>query len=162
MGPIVVSKTCNSVLLNDIVSNKLTVLSGTCIQHLLDFDECDNGSQSENFAGEFLSYFALHDKKTLADLQKRWGSFIFMDGGLTVFVKDKDPEHLGMYSMYHPMNAGKTQLAFTWQPLDEIRDYFGESFIPQAHPSLNYLRCTCHILYNVGYLLVHVWVGLSD
>ena len=120
-------------------------MSGTCIEHLLQFDKCDNGSQEENFAGEFMSYFALHDKKTLADLQKRWGSFIFMNGGLTVFVKGKDPEHMGMYSMYHPRNAGKTQLTFTWQPLDEIRDYFGELFIPQAHTPVNLHVLVLHI-----------------
>jgi hypothetical protein len=84
----------------------------------------DGDGKYESFDGAFKNFFPLHDKVQLARLKERWGSFKLawnMKGILA-----KNPEYMSMHSVYHPANEKKMQFAPLWQPLDEIRDYFGE------------------------------------
>eukprot|EP01048_Picozoa_sp_COSAG05_P010916 COSAG05_NODE_992_length_6265_cov_7.908693_1_plen_1089_part_00 len=84
----------------------------------------------ESFSGTFDEYFPVHDKKVLRDLELRWGSWKFVkplvSGWKPHFVLEKLTEYTGLHSMQHPRNLPVRQFAPLFQPIDEIRDYFGE------------------------------------
>ena len=79
--------------------------------------------QYEFFNGAFDCIFPLHDKPVLKSLRERWGNFGILK--LKV-IEGCDPEYLSMHSMFHPENEPRQQPAMLWQPIDEIRDYFGD------------------------------------
>eukprot|EP01043_Picozoa_sp_COSAG02_P023781 COSAG02_NODE_1279_length_13487_cov_7.611696_12_plen_1124_part_00 len=79
--------------------------------------------QYEFFNGAFDCVFPLHDKVLLKSLRQRWGTFGILK---QTFIQGRDPEYLSMHSMFHPGNEPRQQLAMLWQPIDEIRDYFGD------------------------------------
>ena len=77
----------------------------------------------ESFSGSYDDFFPTHDKDILANLQERWGSFGHVKWG---HVTEKPTEYVGAHSMHHPHNEEARQFAPLWQPIDEVRDYFGE------------------------------------
>lgn len=83
----------------------------------------DPRGRFECFSGTFISFFALHDKKALQHLKEQWGTFAMARPG---YVQGKDPEFDCKLSTHHPDNHPKKQFGPLWQPLDEIRDYFGD------------------------------------
>eukprot|EP01043_Picozoa_sp_COSAG02_P065423 COSAG02_NODE_9868_length_2088_cov_1.218703_1_plen_471_part_01 len=96
---------------------------GQCLSDLDAHNKSDKGSQ-EHFSGAFETFFALHDQKKLEKLRESWGNFSLVKPKL---VKGPKPEYSSPYSMYHPNQA--TDLAHFgpfYQPIDELRDYFGD------------------------------------
>ena len=79
--------------------------------------------QYEFFNGAFDCIFPLHDKPVLKSLRERWGNFGILK---LKFIEGRDPEYLSTHSMFHPENEPRQQPAMLWQPIDEIRDYFGD------------------------------------
>ena len=92
----------------------------------LSYDDCgkaldelqayhENEGQHEHFTGSFQAFFALHEPKTLAALQQRWGTFSAIG---KMWVEEKQPEYAGMYSMHHPENVPVKQFSPLFQPID--------------------------------------------
>jgi hypothetical protein len=95
---------------------------GTAFMELQRWGESPVG-QHEFFNGTFDCVFPLHDKVVLKRLRETWGNFGILK---QMWTEGKDPEYLSMHSMYHPENESRRQLAMLSQPIDEVRDYFGD------------------------------------
>ena len=84
----------------------------TCIDVLTTWNE--GAGRHERFHGEFNQYFALHDKKRLAQLRQSWGNFSLI---FQLRTQGKDPEHISTFSLYHPQTQPKAQLSILYQPI---------------------------------------------
>ena len=96
---------------------------GVCLDSLEAWAKKDSDGNYESFSGSFDDYFPLHDKVHLYDLAERWATFTLVK---TWAVQGKDAEFKSLHSFYHPDNVSKQQFGPLYQPLDEIRDYFGD------------------------------------
>jgi hypothetical protein len=95
---------------------------GRCVQTLESWMQ--GPGEHERFNGEFAGYFALHHKPTIADFRNRWGRYDLIWKSL--YIMDKDGEEISTHAMHHPDNHAQKQIAMLYQPIDEIRDYFGD------------------------------------
>lgn len=95
---------------------------GKCI-HVLE-NWMKGPGQYERFKGTFAGYFALHHKPTIARFRETWGSYKLIWSSL--YVEGKPGEEISAHSMYHPDCVPVKQLSMLYQPIDEIRDYFGD------------------------------------
>ena len=77
----------------------------------------------ERFDGQFESFFALHEKQKLQQLRDEWSSFKFL---FRFKWEAKSPEWATDVAYYHPDNEPVVQFGLLYQPLDEVRDYFGD------------------------------------
>jgi hypothetical protein len=80
-------------------------------------------AKEERFEGQFAAFFALHDKQKLQILRDGWATFKFLS---RIKWEAKSPEFATNLSYYHPHNLPENQFGLVYQPLDEIRDYFGD------------------------------------
>jgi hypothetical protein len=82
--------------------------------------------RNEEFVGTFKAYFPLHDKRELAYLGDQWGSFkVLAMGTISGYREDGTLP----VSFAHPENIPHEHTipwSWSWQPINEIRDYFGE------------------------------------
>lgn len=79
---------------------------------------------NERFSGLLTSYFATHDYDELAFLRLNWAKL-----KIVCQFKIMAPCNEGEYtdaSHYSWINDKQPQLTIFWQPIDEIRDYFGD------------------------------------
>ena len=86
----------------------------------------DSGpGKNEVFVDTFKSYFPLHDHKELQYLKDQWGTLTLLtERTLSGYREDWNP-----VSFSHDENIPHEHTipwSWTWQPLHEIRDYFGE------------------------------------
>jgi hypothetical protein len=80
----------------------------------------------ETFVGTFLEYFPIHDHDELMYLKHQWGNFGMLTSAsvLGYFEGGDKAQALG-----HPKNPGQKirfPFVWSWQPIHEVRDYFGE------------------------------------
>lgn len=97
---------------------------GDCLSALQAHNDSDTGRQ-EQFSGSFETFFPLHDQKQLETLRANWGNFSLIQPRL---VQGPVPEYQSPYSMHHPDRTDTSARHFGpfYQPIDEIRDYFGD------------------------------------
>jgi hypothetical protein len=94
---------------------------GTCLQILQEWQ--DSSGRFEKFDGTFLKFFALHDKPVLAELRAKWGTFAVLK---KFYCLGKPSEDVSTFAYYHPGTKETQQISLFYQPIDEIRDYFGD------------------------------------
>ena len=136
---------------------------GVTIKVMETFDR-QAGGALEDFAGEFVIYFALHDMKRLPILREKWGNYKMLKFHTQgFFIKGKDPENVSMVSLYHPENQEKRQYSALWQPIDDIRDYFGEEVALYFAWLGLYTRSLCFpAVFGVFTSLNQWWSGSID
>ena len=89
---------------------------------IMDMWESADG-QDETFVGSLRTYFPLHYKNHLDALKETWGSYGLLFKWKTM---GRPNEWSSRVPYKHPSNAMVPQSAWMYQPIDEIRDYFGE------------------------------------
>ena len=95
---------------------------GQCLVDLDAHNMSENGEQ-EHFSGAFETFFALHDQKKLETLRESWGNFSLVKPKLVVGPK---PEYSSPYSCITPTSPQTRTSGPFYQPIDELRDYFGD------------------------------------
>ena len=75
------------------------------------------------FAGALDSFFPLHEPSTRENLTHIWGNYRHL---IRFRVKGKPPEYVSHLAYNDPQNKETTQIAWLWQPIGEVRDYFGD------------------------------------
>lgn len=103
---------------NDVVSYENC---GQALQELHAYHK--GGGEHEHFTGSFEAFFALHEPKTLEDLRIRWGTFSTLS---TMWTEGKMPEYASAHALMHPENLNVKQFSPLYQPIDEVRNYFGD------------------------------------
>eukprot|EP01048_Picozoa_sp_COSAG05_P013010 COSAG05_NODE_1345_length_5128_cov_2.221316_3_plen_1405_part_00 len=102
-----------------------------CEQLAVDIEAWLEGvGSTERFTGSLNAFFPTHDPHELLFFKKRWAN-----GNLIkrMFIEAKDNEGKSTQGAYYcddPSLVGalkKNQWAYGYQPIDEIRDYFGDS-----------------------------------
>jgi hypothetical protein len=84
--------------------------------------------KAEVFLGDLTTYFPLHHKPTLQHLTEAWGNTAHLTiCSKRIFVNAKETENISHYSYYDPLNEGVLQAAIFYQPIEEVRDYFGDA-----------------------------------
>ena len=81
--------------------------------------------RNESFVGTFRSYYPLHNEKELAYLRAQWGTFKVLTKCSISGYSEGDMR----FSFSHPENTPMDHIppwSWNWQPINEIRDYFGE------------------------------------
>jgi hypothetical protein len=128
---------------------KLTLAAATDGEHavkyadvaacLATFKEWNEGhGKNEQFHGAFSTHFALHDKRALDQLRRAWGSWPGSWAGSWPsdqaglgpgghWCMGKAQETKPGYNLHHPLNKPVSHFSWFYQPVDEIRDYFGVS-----------------------------------
>ena len=79
--------------------------------------------KKDKFVGSLLDVFPLHDREELDDLSAKWATYSLIT---SCTVKAKQSESSSRLSYFHPENGEVTRFALFYQPLNEIRDYFGD------------------------------------
>jgi hypothetical protein len=97
---------------------KLWPLLEKAVDEMVQYDE----EGASHFCGHMTSYFPLHCDAELQPLIDRWSTFSVFK---KLFVTEKSLVVTGENGHYHKQEPSR-QVAILYQPLDEIRDYFGE------------------------------------
>ena len=90
-------------------------------------DPMTGPGRGEKFVGTFRSYFPLHHHEELQYLKNQWGSFRVLT--LAKSSGYRENGDLDGYAFGHPENIPHEHsfpFSWAWQPIHEIRDYFGE------------------------------------
>lgn len=82
----------------------------------------DKAGRDECFVGTMKTYLPLHYKEQRDNLTEVWGNYQLI---CQKTVIGQDPEYVSRLALNDPRNAPKLQMAWRYQPLDDIRDYFG-------------------------------------
>ena len=78
----------------------------------------DGNGVDECFVGNMTTYLPLHSKPTLEYLRGIWGSYKV----ICMFKIDgRTPEFKTKVAFNHPDNVPEPQIAWKWQPIDDIR-----------------------------------------
>lgn len=79
---------------------------------------------SEEFVLSLQRYMPLHDKQKLKYFEEVWGSFSLITG--CNFPEALEEETTAELPLYHPHNEKVKHFALMYNPVGEIRDYFGD------------------------------------
>lgn len=74
-------------------------------------------------AGTFKMFYPLHNTREIDFFNQRWGNFKLLTNFWTTQLPNEGEEGL---AHYHPDTVPTRQLSCIYQPVDEIRDYFGD------------------------------------
>jgi len=85
----------------------------------------DEFGTSEKFTGSLKTFFPTHDPEELRFFLSKWAKKELVYKMYTTGKTNEGKYTTGAY--YCDQNVKKQQLAFRYQPIDEIRDYFGDS-----------------------------------
>ena len=96
---------------------------GACLDALESWGDKGGLGRFESFSGTFDTFFPLRDKQALLEIGGRWATFKMVRWK---WITGKDPEYRSLHSLYHPHNVPVQQFAPLYQPIDDIRDYFGD------------------------------------
>jgi hypothetical protein len=77
----------------------------------------------EAFVGSLTEYFPLHYTPNRERLTKLWGNYNML---LRFKTLGRTPEYMTRLAYNDPANVEVDQVAWLWQPIGEIRDYFGD------------------------------------
>ena len=102
----------------------------------LTYEECEHilveierwyqtGGQHAKFTGSLLTYFPIHDPDELRFFVSRWAKTDLITRLYVVGKTNEGKYTEGAY--YSDEHKKKNQWAFKYQPIDEIRDYFGDA-----------------------------------
>ena len=102
----------------DEVIDALQILKEWC-------DPVFGAGREERFHGTLKQFFPIHDEDELGFLRQQWGNIYLLCNNITGYK----PEYAGKKAFGSPENHTVTlQMPRSWhyQPIDEIRDYFGD------------------------------------
>jgi hypothetical protein len=89
-------------------------------------DPVNGPGRDEEFVGTLLKYFPMHDKAEIQYLKDQWGKVrMLFTREIAAYAEGGN----AVYSLGHPDNQIHEYTipwVWTWQPIHEIRDYFGE------------------------------------
>ena len=85
------------------------------------WDESDG--KHESFIGSLSSYFPLHFTPNRERLVKLWGNYSML---VRCRVSGRSPEYRTHLAYNDPKSQDEHQAAWLWQPIGELRDYFGD------------------------------------
>ena len=114
-----------------LVASNLEPVSYTELREVVEvlqtwIDPKNGPGRHEKFTGTFTSFFALHDYNELHYLQTQWGSIrVIFRSKLSGYSEGGDSP----LSLAHTDNTPHEHAipwSWSWQPIHEIRDYFGE------------------------------------
>eukprot|EP01052_Picozoa_sp_SAG31_P015570 SAG31_NODE_1004_length_10437_cov_2.754208_10_plen_696_part_00 len=92
-------------------------------------DKKTGKGRKEQFVGSLTKYYATHDYNELEYLRQQWGNFgLLLTPQLSAYAEDGNPRD--QYSLSHPDNQVHEYTipwTWAWQPIHEIRDYFGDN-----------------------------------
>ena len=106
------------------------LLKWSDVQHalaVLDAWQRTPEGRDEEFLNSFISYFPLHDKPVLHRLTEIWGSYALIKRGILCGRQDLLPdEMMSEFALHDVRNKAERRSVLIHQPIDEIRDYFGD------------------------------------
>ena len=88
--------------------------------------------RTENFTGTLVAFFPTHDEDELQIFKTRWANLNLITNYRRFFIMAKDNEGKSTEGAYYADDPSivsgqqRKQISFAYQPIDEIRDYFGD------------------------------------
>jgi hypothetical protein len=89
-------------------------------------DEKSGPGRNERFTGTFKSFYALHDWNELEYLRTQWGTLKIIFRSVISGYSENGDSPLSLAHDDNIPHEHSVPWSWSWQPIHEIRDYFGE------------------------------------
>ncbi len=121
----------HQMMSDKLVASNLDPVSYTELRQVVEVlknwrDEKTGPGRNERFTGTFKSFFALHDWNELHYLHSQWGTLTIIFRASISGYSENGDSPLSLAHTDNIPHEHSIPWSWSWQPIHEIRDYFGE------------------------------------